>query len=298
MSFFDDYEKSEMNRHAAEPKIQPTSIENVVKVFKNVEQNFYEPSYKKVKTLSLAKEEEKEKGFFFRDGVLKDEDGDVSNFYAKLEKSYEIIDDRGNEVQCFDVEFMVFRNGGMRKHSIKMVWASDLKSGKVLAKVPFHVIYVDRSKFSAIWGKYVNELIEEFDGEEVILYAKAGWKELNGKWIYVDGQKAIGIPDSNCKALTNRVINSSIDSKSHYNFFAEMLQVVKDMPKMAVLLLYVFASFIYKILAEVGFPLKFSLVLVGPRGCRKTSLGLCFSQLENKTSPKLNFNATKAGIQS
>ena len=30
-----------------------------------------------MKTLSLAKEEEKEKGFFFRDGVLKDEDGDV-----------------------------------------------------------------------------------------------------------------------------------------------------------------------------------------------------------------------------
>lgn len=297
MSFFDEYEKCEMNKHEAEPKVLPTSIPNVVKIIRKAEKSLYEPSYENVKTLSMKQREELGKAFCFREGVLKGEDGDICNFYAIIEKSYEILDEDRSECQCFDVEFVVFRNETIRKHLIKMVRASDLKNGKVLTKVPFHVIYVDKTKFCVIWGRYVNELIEGFDGDEEILYMKAGWKKIGRNWYYIDGEKALGLKNRNIHAVSPRYINASIAPCCHCNNFVEMIMVLQDFPKMAVLLLYIFASFLYRIFEEVGYPLKFCVVLVGPRGSRKTSLALCFSQIENKTSPKFNFNATKAGIQ-
>ena len=296
MNFFDKFEENEIKKHEQELKLK-IPISNAVKVLEKAEQTLSKPYYQQVIALPMEIQQERAEKFCFSDGVLVGEEGELCNFCVVLLKGYILKDNDCDESLKFDVKFVVNRQGNNREYVLNMVKSSDLKNGKTLKKVPFHVIYIDESKFKTIWSKYINFLIEGFDGNEEILYMRAGWKRIGRRWYYIDGEKTLGLKNGNAHAISKRYISTSIDARYHYNNFVEMLMVVKDLPKMVVLLLYVFASFIYKIFEEVGCPLKFCVVLVGPRGSRKTSLGLCFSQIENKTTPKFNFNATKAGIQ-
>lgn len=295
MNLFDEFEGNQVRKYNHQEKLK-SPMPNVVEELEKVEHTLMAPYYQQVIKLVDAQQEKTEE-FCFSDGVLKNEEGEVCNFYVTLLRGYIIKDEDCDEPLRFDIKFVVNRKGNNREYILDKVRLSDLKNGKVLKKVPYHVIYVDESKFKAIWSKYVNFLIERFDGDEEVLYMRAGWKKIGKKWYYIDGEKALGLKIGNIHALSQRYINSSIDPYCHYNNFVEMLMVLQDFPKMAVLLLYVFACFLYRIFDVAGCPLKFCMVLVGPRGSRKTSLALCFSQIENKTSPKFNFNATKAGMQ-
>lgn len=296
MDFLKEFETREIQKHQNEPKIKTEKASEIVRVLGEVERNLYEQHYLRAANLKNASKKAVDK-FCFSDGVLKSEEGEVCNFCVALLKGYIIKDKDCDEPLRFDAKFIVNHKGNNREYVLNMVRPFDLKNGKVLRKVPYHIIYVEESKFKTIWSKYINFLIEEFDGDEETLYRKAGWKQIGRRWYYIDGEKALGLKNGNIHALSKRFINASIESCYHHNNFVEMLMVLQDFPKMAVLLLFVFSSFVYRIFKEVGCPLKFCVVLVGPRGSRKTSLALCFSQLENKTSPKFNFNATKAGIQ-
>lgn len=279
-------------QHCAVPISVQHTVDRVTNDYAYQSLNLAQENSRKI----LKQLSSKEEGFYIRGGCLYEGDVRICNFSMVLEKSYLRYEFEDKEAQAFDIRVSVNRKQNKKEFFFGGVSLTGLLDAKFISKIPFRVIYVD--DFKVRWRRYVNYLVEGYEGDEEKLFLTAGWKQFGNSWYYVDGKNVIGNDKIKAHAMTERTIENSNIGQSWYEVFEKMREVMpqaKD--KMTVLLLYVFGSFIYKLFDTVGKTLKFSLVLVGPRGSRKTSLALCFSQIEKKRSPTLNFQATVAGIQ-
>ena len=220
------------------------------------------------------------------------------NFTIVIDSFINSIDDAGEEKQLFSITINVLRKEGMLKRMVrKGISRKKLISENFINSIHYCSTDLDRSSMLNVWYRYINFMIDNSNAPSVTIYDHAGWKLIQNQMLYVDGEKVIGFPYIKAKARTKRIIRKC-QNKALKEIFERARSVLKRTSQMDVLLLYVFSSFLYKIFGLANVPLKFSLFIVGERGSQKTALATCFSQIENKVSPVLTFQATKAGIMS
>ena len=133
----------------------------------------------------------------------------------------------------------------------------------------------------------------EFSNGVIYRYTLNGWK----KDLYITANGAIGASYINYKADGNFYLEDHFQGNLYYEYL-NMCKTLKSSAQMKIILLYVLSSFMYSLLHDVGFPMKHTLVILGSRGSKKTSLAQCFTQFgQDKNSIQFNFQSTDSGIQ-
>lgn len=180
---------------------------------------------------------------------------------------------------------------------MKSILRKDLENATIIQKIPFATSTVSGAQLSSALTSYVASLIDNYSGLLTKVYPASGWICVDGSWAYLDGEKAIGLPNANLRSQSTLSLHNNMLQSSLWGEYQQMRTVTQRPESMDILLLYTLSSFLYTPLKEAKAPLKHVLFLMGQRATRKTSLALCFTQLEHKDSPKFNFTATESGIQ-
>lgn len=225
----------------------------------------------------------------------------VSNFYYEIVKM-EIILSSGSGCRGYymTIKVHMLRNGQESTQMLHHVTKEQLESPELLNKIPLATgsSKITKSDLKHILYSYASHLITNFSGEIVYVTQATGWVCFQGRWLYVDAEKALGEPELLIHANGNLRINNSLQVANLWEEYQKMRKVLRGKGQMDALLLYVQISFLFTLYQEAGKTTKHCMFLVGERATRKTALALCFSQLENKETPVFNFLATESGIQS
>lgn len=229
-------------------------------------------------------------GLLFYDGVPK------TNFYLKIDAIEYIYD---NESYCVDrrisLTAFVFENGSEIPHKLTSIARERLEDASIIDKIPFaHHFCEKRAELSDFFYKYVNVVINSFRGPVYKVFARPGWRRELPDYITSDG--AIAHPELSVRSDGNFHISDQF-SGTLYTEYIRMCATIKAAGKMQVILGYVLANFLHSVFEDAGFPIKHALFIVGPRGCKKTSIAQCFTQLgDDRRTIRFNFQATESGI--
>lgn len=232
--------------------------------------------------------------------VLCSGDKPIANFYINIKQISSICDDKTG--QCvgtlIDCKCYVWHGGLCTEYSFDKVRMDEVASYEFLNRMPYAAsLCRNKGELTNYLYAYINSLIFAYCGEIVQLFGTSGWKRINStQSVYVTAEGAIGYPD--LKILSGdgfRIRNTYRDYL--YPEFQKMRRTLGRPEQMDVILTYTFGQMIHTLFDEVNVGLKHILFVVGPRGSGKTAVSLCFTQLDNKNSPKYNFQATESGLQ-
>ena len=226
-----------------------------------------------------------------------------ANFYYEINNVTIMLGNEADESYngySMTVTIHVFRNGKETTQRFTGISKEQLESPGLLEKIPFALTEqnVMKGDLKSALYSYVKYLLSQYNGETEYVVRYSGWKKLNGKWMYIDAEKAIGFPDVKIHSMGNLRIHNIREIKNLWEQYQKMRGVLKDSSMMDALLIHVLSSYIFTLFREAKRTIKHCMVIQGARGTRKTALALCFSQVENKETPQITFQATESGIQS
>ena len=227
-------------------------------------------------------------------------DKPIVNFYIVIMQMNSFCDDKTE--QCtrtlIDCKCCVWHGGLCTEYSFNKVRMEEVASYELLNRMPYAVSFCNnKGELTNYLYSYVNSLIFAYRGEVVQTFETSGWKKINNTLdVYVTADGVIGYPDLKILSGDGLRIRNTYNGLL-YPEFQNMRQTLNRMEQMDVLLIYTLGQTIHTLFDEANVGLKHILFVVGPRGSGKTAVSLCFTQLENKNSPKYNFQATESGLQ-
>ena len=194
-----------------------------------------------------------------------------------------------------------------------------LKSGEIFhAKVPGSQIsnpswIIEQSGGAAhfsigkeVKGNVIKQIYEQIDSEGVrreIRFLQNGWKYLNGKWIYVIHDGAIGDRIDGVYGDVEHKFcydERSIGTRVNFSETMGMLDICEDRSVSLPLFLFTHMGALTKLFELAKFPPKMVIAIIGPTNSRKTSMALCMTKTfgrENITEPEIAFDSTAGGIE-
>lgn len=221
----------------------------------------------------------------------------IANFTVSIVNMYIVYDeDMKNTLEAsYDIVCYVNHRGNVETYNVNGCKKNELFNGEFINKIPTVIKDASPTEYSKIYQKYINSLIYNYEGTAIKMIENSGWVNYEGYWRFVTSQGIIG--DYN-KQIVSRdgFFIKKIPSIDIVNEFVNMRSVLKEEGQMDVILLYLLSQTIHSLFNAKSVDIKHILFIVGPRGSRKTSISLCFTQLLNKDKPKYNFQATPSGI--
>ncbi|MBQ4396801.1 MAG: hypothetical protein II828_04685 [Clostridia bacterium] len=234
--------------------------------------------------------------FVFREGILYFQGAPKTNFYMQADSIAYFYD---QESICVDkrlsMTFYVCENGNIIQHKLASISREKLEESSIIDKIPFARHFCEkRTELNDFFYKYVNYIINTFQGPVFKVFSRPGWKRELTDYITADG--AIGHPELSVRSEGNVHIADRFPGML-YTEFCKMCATIQEAGKMQVILAYVLAGYLHSVFEDAGFPVKHALFIVGPRGSKKTSIAQCFTQLgDDSRTVKFNFTATESGI--
>ena len=195
----------------------------------------------------------------------------------------------------YDIICHVNHRGKVETYNFNGCKKNELLNGEFINKIPTVIKDVSPTEYIKIYQKYINILISNYEGTVITMIENSGWVNYEGYWLFVTSQGVIGDYNKHIVSRDGFFIKK-IPSIDIVNEFDNMRSVLKEEGQMDVILLYLLSQTIHSLFNAESVDIKHILFIVGPRGSRKTSISLCFTQLVNKDKPKYNFQATSAGI--
>lgn len=238
--------------------------------------------------------------YVFRDGILYENSVPKMNCMIRILSRYHCYDDINQRPigEFLDLEFSVYNYGNPYpyKYPLFNVDLATAQSSKVLSQIPGFISRCRKpSELNDFMYCYINDLLMAFPHEIIYRYTLNGWKKNLRTYITANG--AIGNPLMNYKADGDFYLNDYFQGDL-YQEYLNMCKTLKNNAQMKIILLYVLSSFMYSLFRDVGFPMKHTLVIMGPRGSKKTALAKCFTQFgADKNETQFNFQSTDSGIQ-
>lgn len=154
-----------------------------------------------------------------------------------------------------------------------------------------------------LYRKLINLLIAKKTYEEIKLYERTGWIQLKrDKWVYLTDQGIIGEPYSKIKADVPyhfRFDSTVLGSKQVFWDFWEMRYICKKSKNSVFLMHYACVAVMTTLFQNAGKGVNFIVALIGATNSYKTSVGLLFSRLFDRTAtatPDIRFNSTEVAI--
>lgn len=221
----------------------------------------------------------------------------IANFSVSIIKMYITYEENMETITraSYDIDFYVNHNEKVEKHPFPDCTKDELFGGEFINKIPTAIRNVSKSEYIKIYQEYISFLIRNYKGTVVKRVENSGWVNYEGYWLFVTSQGVIGDYNKHIVSRDGFFIKK-IPSIDIVNEFDNMRSVLKEEGQMDVILLYLLSQTIHSLFNAESVDIKHILFIVGPRGSRKTSISLCFTQLVNKDKPKYNFQATSAGI--
>ena len=221
----------------------------------------------------------------------------IANFTVSIVNMYIVYDeDMKNTLEAsYDIICHVNHRGKVETYNFNGCKKNELLNGEFINKIPTVIKDVSPTEYIKIYQKYINILISNYEGTVITMIENSGWVNYEGYWLFVTSQGVIGDYNKHIVSRDGFFIKK-IPSIDIVNEFDNMRSVLKEEGQMDVILLYLLSQTIHSLFNAESVDIKHILFIVGPRGSRKTSISLCFTQLVNKDKPKYNFQATSAGI--
>ena len=189
------------------------------------------------------------------------------------------------------------------EHLDKTVSAVEFKNVGWIRKIPIAFYYKEGQKMNA-YEKLAEIRIKQFEKKHKVLYDSIGWKDVNGKLLYITKSGFIGdyaghasiISDWSCNYLRDKIKGCEL-----FNWFFRMTKMTPNNPASLLLMLHTFASSVSTLFDMAGTPLKFIMVLKGVSNSKKTSMAVNLTQVWNRKPnmvPTISFRDTLSYITS
>ena len=154
-----------------------------------------------------------------------------------------------------------------------------------------------------LYRKLINLLIAKSKFKEIKLYERTGWIQLKrDKWVYLTDQGIIGESDSKIKADVPyhfRFDTNALGSKQVFWDFWEMRHICKKSKNSVFLMHYACVAVMTTLFQNAGKGVNFIVALIGATNSYKTTVGILFSRLFDRTAtatPDIRFNSTEVAI--
>jgi hypothetical protein len=223
----------------------------------------------------------------------------IANFHIAITQLSSVCDNKTGRCigKMIDGICYVWHGGKCEEHHFYKLNVDEVANCDFINMMPYAVTFVSKSEFSNNLYAYINSLIFTYSGGVVPTFETSGWRKIsNTENVYVTSEGAIGYPNLKIFACDGFRIRDSY-SGSLYEQFQNMRQTLNRPEQMDAILIYTLGQMMHALFDEANVSLKHILFIVGPRGSGKTAVALCFTQLDNKISPKFNFQATESGLQ-
>lgn len=191
----------------------------------------------------------------------------------------------------------------MLKDGTDKIYRKNVKQSDVSAKRFLHGFPGAISKCSSetetrnVLYHYASELVYSSGIKPIRLYKNSGWIQYGSYNVYVTADGVAGHPELPVRAESELCIRDNVGVGMMNGIITQMFGVIRERWKGMGLLLYVMMQYLHTVFERAGAVPKFSLFVGGARGCRKTAVCQCITQLVHKDTPPINFLATEAGIQ-
>lgn len=124
----------------------------------------------------------------------------------------------------------------------------------------------------------------------VEMFPHCGYIRAYGSLYFVSGKELILSGNVCLKSIDNKMLFDE-DTKLDLKSVMEIERIFKDRDVGRVMLGILLLSCLVPVLEEVGYPPKFVLVIVGPTGCRKTTIAKLFYSLFNRNANEVSLDA-------
>ena len=218
----------------------------------------------------------------------------ICNFDLKVEKII-IEDDGSNKSKKYKLKCILENRIEERTIILEPI---DLNDSNWI-KNKLGIKYYLGSDYNAY--KYLDRYISEsakFVKEE-IEYKQVGWRNINGKYVYLHGRGAIGCNDINIHG--DRNYNIEIDNR--YSNFEDILlltKICRNDEKSIFMFVYLHLSVLKELFSLAGAEPKFVLWIYGLTGSMKTSVSKIFFNLFNRGKDmkiSATFKDTQAALE-
>lgn len=250
--------------------------------------------------------------YWYEDGELlyqsKGMDGAVliGNFWIEILEEIvhvsEICNDQNMVVKYQEETFWAIKVYCMGKVFKAEKNVQSLLSENEVLKITKDRAYIE-SNSKRLYKKFINLIIANDTYQETKLYERTGWIQLkHGKWVYLTDQGVIGEPDSKIKADVPyhfRFDPTTLGSKKVFWDFWEMRSICKKSKNSVFLMHYACVAVMTTLFQNAGKGVNFIVALIGATNSYKTSVGLLFSRLFDRTptaTPDIRFNSTEVAI--
>lgn len=243
--------------------------------------------------------------FDYNTGIIYVNDSPKINFLIDILDVYLIYDDLKQAYvnKKVNLSILVYTYNSIYPFNL-FVDLDEARNGALLNRIPEARSYCKKpNELNEFMYTYINNLLHTCQKPPITKYTLPGWK-IDRK-VYVTADFAIGRDDLLCQTINMNINNNKSELHLWNNFggliypeYVKMCYTIKENAKMKVLLIYLLASFLHSVFNVAGFGIKHLLFIVGPRGCKKTSIAQCFTQFgENKNTIKHNFESSDSGLQ-
>lgn len=146
---------------------------------------------------------------------------------------------------------------------------------------------------------YISKQFKNINPE--IKYEQIGWRNINGKYIYLHGNGVIGVNNTDMKGSSDKKleIDDSLTNIEALKLTHLLTNLSNDLTKTIPLFLYSHLSVLKELFVISGAEPKFVLWIYGLTGSMKTSVSKVFFNLFNRTQSKITatFKDTTAAVE-
>lgn len=230
----------------------------------------------------------------------------IGNFWIEILQEIvhvsEICNDQNMVVKYQEETFWAIKVYCMGKVFKAEKNVQSLLSENEVLKITKDRAYIEPNS-KRLYKKFINLIIAKSTYRETKLYERTGWIQLkHGKWVYLTDQGVIGDSDSKIKADVPyhfRFDPTALGSKQVFWDFWEMRFICKKSKNSVFLMHYACVAVMTTLFQNAGKGVNFIVALIGTTNSYKTSVGILFSRLFDRTptaTPDIRFNSTEVAI--
>ena len=223
------------------------------------------------------------------------------NFSIKLEEIVEkIFDTPDGEIRKFSYFFKIFVGTDIFEETVN---ADDVANFKWVRSSTGGRAYIGRGKKGQPFDEYMSGVISGGNPLVRTIYNTNGWKKFKGNPVYIYDSGAIGRTARGVSGNKKHIFEFNAEKVGTYEIYwqtLQMLEICREKNITLPLFLSTHMGALTTLFEEAGFPIKFTISVIGKTNSRKTSLCLCMTKTINRrqiTKPEVNFNATEGGIE-
>lgn len=224
-------------------------------------------------TLQATAKKNRQNVFYFNNGATFVNDTFFINGELRIISEDSYINKEGICAACF-YKIEVVSNG---EFYIKDVSSNEIDNESWLKDLTHNKVYINRVRgCNDLFHTFIHRLISETNYPRRTAYIENGWNNIPGyNWRYVSGNEIFGLSIPHIIGKSNVSLSYSptfIGSPVVMQHILNVPKLTPNNPTPILTFVYLHMSLLQTLLKEIGFPIHFTPMIVGPSNAKKTSI--------------------------